>query len=256
MAGRRDSFLDRLRHHRSLLSWARTAKDAATADIATLRAQRDRGRQLRREIDRLLFEAQARLTRPFIGEDVIQSPLGADWAWRPELWRGPISPSGFASAGNRMQLDERTTLFHDCRDSEITLRQVRNRRSDDLAPFGLLLDALGFDGTFLSLAIDLPELEEGLKRRHILRFSTVIEIERPVKIFGRLNIKHGPNTEQILRELSSEGSERMAEFDLGDSPLQENRVEGAWLDLIFEAPRMNAMLLRDVTLSRRLRAEL
>lgn len=256
MARRGDSFLDRLRHRRVLGRWARAARAAATSDLAALRAERGRARQIRREIDRLLFQADARLTRPFIGSDVIANPLGSDWVWRPELWRGPVSPSGCAAAETKTQLGDQATLFHDCRESEITLRQVRNRRADDLAPFGLKLDVLGFDGSFLSLVIDLPEAAEGLKRRHILRLSTIIEAEGPLEVFARLNVKHGPNTEQILRHLPEGDSERVAEFDLGQSRLQENRVERAWLDLIFEAPRMNAVLLRDLTMSRRPRADL
>ena len=40
----------------------------------------------------------------------------------------------------------------------------------------------------------------------------------------------------------------------GNAP--EKRVEKLWIDLIFERPEMNEVILRDVTLSRRPRAEL
>ena len=48
----------------------------------------------------------------------------------------------------------------------------------------------------------------------------------------------------------------MVEFDLAYSKINEKRVEKLWVDLIFEGPEMNQIILRDVTFSRRPRAEL
>ena len=39
-------------------------------------------------------------------------------------------------------------------------------------------------------------------------------MEKPLEIFARLNIKHGPNVEQIVRELPLNEEEVMVEFDL------------------------------------------
>ena len=52
------------------------------------------------------------------------------------------------------------------------------------------------------------------------------------------------------------GEEVMVEFDLAYSKMNEKRVEKLWVDLIFEGPEMNQIILRDVTFSRRPRAEL
>ena len=46
----------------------------------------------------------------------------------------------------------------------------------------------------------------------------------------------------------------MVEFDLAYSDLNEQRIEKAWIDLIFEGPEMNRVVLRDVNLSRAPRA--
>ena len=148
------------------------------------------------------------------------------------------------------------TLFHDCDRSELSLRQLRNRREADLAPFGLRMDVFSFDGSFLSLVLDFPpEAIAGLLRRHLIRLETIVELEKPLAIFARLNIRHGPNTEQLVRELPLHADERVVEFDLAYSNLNERRVEKMWLDLIFEGPAMNEVTLRDVTLSRRPRAD-
>ena len=153
-------------------------------------------------------------------------------------------------------MGEQVTLFHDCVESELTLRQLRNTREEDLAPYGLRMDVFRFDGSFLSLAIDLPdEGVNGLGRRHLIRLETIVEMEKPLEIFARLNVRHGPNSEQMVRELPLNEQNVMVEFDLGYTRLNEKRVENAWIDLIFEGPEMNQVILRDLTLSRRPRAE-
>jgi hypothetical protein len=183
--------------------------------------------------------------------------MGTDWAWRPALWRGQIAVPGLSSVPNRAVLVEGATVFHDCRRSELTVRQIRNGRAEDLAPFGVRMDVFRFDGSYLALAIDLPETAvQGLKLRHLIRLSAIVEMEKPLEIFARLNIKHGPNLEQIVRELPLAEEEVMVEFDLAYTKMNEKRVEKLWIDLIFEGPEMNQIILRDVTLTRRPRAEL
>ncbi|QDC11706.1 hypothetical protein FHY55_18935 [Oceanicola sp. D3] len=253
-----DSLIDRVAHRRALRRWGRAADAAASVDLAHLRGLRTRARQLRRQLDRVMHEAESRLTLPLIDSNAIRKPLGTEWAWRPEIWRGPISPPGVAAAETRTMLGGETTLHHDCAVSELTLRQIRNTSGEDLAPFGLRMDVFRFDGSFLSLVIELPHgAVDGLKRKHIMSLDVQVEAEKPLEIFARLNIKHGPNTEQVVRELpmGTDGPQ-VAEFDLAYSDLNEKRVEKAWIDLIFEGPQMNQIMLRDVTLTRRPRAEI
>ena len=257
MSDQIESLFDRLMHRRVLRRWGRAATEAEEIDLDTLRALRGRARQIRRELDRLLHVAEGRLTLPLIGSNAIRKPLGTDWSWRPDLWSGPVSPAGHAAVETRTQLGAGLTIFHDCRESELTLRQIRNTREADLAPFGLRMDVFHFDGSFLSLVIDLPEeAAQGLKLRHLVRLEAVIETEKPVEIFARLNVKHGPNTEQVVRELDLTAPHVMVEFDLAYTKLNEKRVERAWVDLIFEGPQQNQIVLRDITFSRRPRAEL
>ena len=221
------------------------------------RLARQKALQIRSRVDRVLFIADSRLALPRIGSKAFAKPLHSDWAWRPEMWRGPITPPGIASAGSKQRFGNEVTLFHDCRISELTVRQIRNASEADVAPFGLRMDVFNFDGSFLSLVIDLPESAVlGLKRRHLLRMTALVETERELEIFARLNVRHGPNTEQLVRELPLGQGEIVVEFDLAYSNLNEKRVEKAWVDLIFEQPSMNQVILRDVNFSRRPRAEL
>ncbi|GAA6189670.1 DUF6478 family protein [Litorivita sp. NS0012-18] len=251
------SLLDRLTHRRALRRWARFAQNADTAPLHRLRAQRARARALKIHLDKLIHVAESRLALPMIGSSAFQKPHDADWSWRPELWRGPLASPGMSSVQSKSMLGEEVTLFHDCALSELTLRQMRNRREEDLAPFGLRMDVFSFDGSFLSLVVDLPEAATtGLQKRHLVRLDVIVEMEKPLEIFARLNIKNGPNTEQMVRELEVVDKHATVEFDLAYTHLNEKRIERAWVDLIFEGPEMNQVVLRDVTFSRRPRAEL
>lgn len=257
MANLGGRMLDAIRYARSRSRWASAASKADRTDLSELRLQRQRARQLRRHLDDLIHVAESRLALPMIGSTAFRRPHGSDWGWRPELWRGPLPTPGLASVQSKSMLGSEVTLFHDCDRSELTLRQLRNRRERDLAPFGLRMDVFRFDGSFLSLVVDLPpDAIAGLKRRHLIRMNTIVEMEKPLEIFARLNIRHGPNTEQIVRELPLHEEDIMVEFDLAYSSMNEKRVEKAWIDLIFEGPEMNQVILRDLTFSRRPRAEL
>jgi len=250
-------WLDRVVHRRSLALWRRVARGAAMADLAALRRRRQQARQLRAHLDAVIHVAEGRLAKPRIGSDTFQRPGGTLWSWRPQLWRGPLAQKGTAAAPSKTPLGDEVTLFHDCTIPELTLRQLRNSREEDLAPFGLRLEVFRFDGSFLSLVLDLPpEAGQGLQRRHLFRMSSVIETEKPVEVFARLNIKHGPNTEQLVQELAVNQDEVVIEFDLAFSEIHENRIENLWLDLIFEGPEMNQITVRDITMCRYPRAEI
>lgn len=254
---KRETLLDRLLQRRALVRWSRAARLAERMRLGLLRGLREDAVQLRREIDRVLHVADARLTLPLIGTDAIRRPLGTDWAWRPELWRGPVMPAGHSGLPSRAMLGAEATVFHDCKASELTVRQIRNRHETDLAPYGMRLDVFRFEGSFLSLVLDLPaEAVLGLRLNHLIRLDCKIEVEKPLEIFARLNVRHGPNTEQLVRELPLKQDEIWVDFDLAYSRMNEKRVEKAWVDLIFEGPEMNQIVIRDLTLSRRPRAEL
>ena len=257
MAGRMAGLIEGFLHKRVLRRWKQAADLADQADPETLRTLRSRARGLRRNLDRVIHVAEHRLALPVIGSNVMRKPMGTDWSWRPALWKGPIPVPGFSSVPGKALISDGTTIFHDCRRSELTIRQIRNTRAADIAPFGFRMEVFRFDGSFLSLVIDLPEEgARGLKLKHLLRMDVIVEMEKPLEIFARLNIKHGPNVEQIVRELPLNEEEVAVEFDLAYSKMNEKRVEKLWVDLIFEGPEMNQIILRDVTFSRRPRAEL
>jgi hypothetical protein len=248
-----DGWLDR----RALARWSRLARGADSAELTDLAQQKSRAEALSQKLDRLIHVAESRLALPRIGSANFARPAGTDWSWRPNLWRGPLPTPGLAGVESRTQIGDEVTLFHDCTISELTVRQVRNQRESDLAPFGLQMDVFRFDGSFLSLVLDLPDgATDGLKKFHLIRVDCIVAVEKPLEIYARLNVRHGPNTEQIVRELPVHEDEVFVTFDLAYTKLNEKRIEKAWVDLIFEGPEMNQITLRDLTFARYPRAQM
>ncbi len=237
--------------------WARLAEAAPGLESHELRALRTEARGMRRQLDRVLQAADARLAVPSLAAGLPQMPLGTDWSWRPDLWRGALPEPGAVASGERTALGEGVALYHDCPLGEVVVRQVRNDRPEDRAPYGLAIDVFGFKGSFLSLALNLPEAAvEGMKARHLVRAAMVIDCDRPVKAFARLNIKHGPNLAQPVSNLPDDGRDKLAEFDLAYAGLNDRRIERAWIDLILNDAGMSRIVIRDLVVSRRPRAEL
>ena len=249
--------LDDLAHRRLLRRWSRAGAQAPKLDYPTLRQLRSQANGLRRRLDRVIHVADHRLTRPRLGSNAISAPAGSEWTWRPEIWMGPLTHPGSADIGPQTAIGDEATLFHNCHRPELAFRQTRNRRDEDLAPFGLMFEIFGFDGSFLSLALSLPQqAAKDLRRDHIVQVDADIDTEAPCPITARLNIRHGPNCEQITQELPIGPGRKCAEFDLAYAKLNEKRIEAAWLDIFFDQPKMNCIKMHDVTFSRRLRAAL
>lgn len=249
--------IDRFLARRLIERWTSAARSADLAELSQLRDRRDAARRLRGQIDALLHVADNRLAMPRIGSNSFAKPPGTRWSWRPALWRGPVSPNAVVGVEPGQAIGPSVKVFHDCSHSEMTFRQLRNTREEDLAAFGLHLDTLGFDGSFLSVVIDLPDdARDGLRKRDILQLHMLAEAERPTTIFARLNIKCGPNTGQIVQELRATAGDITADFDLAYADFSEARVEALWIDMIFESPAMNRIRLRDLTFCRYPRADL
>lgn len=257
MAGRIAQFLEGWHQRRTEGRWERLADTAAELDSFELRALRAEARGMRRQLDRVLQVADARLAVPTLAAGLPQMPLGTDWVWRPDLWRGALCEAGAVAATDRTALGEGVALYHDCPLGEIVVRQVRNDKPEDRAPYGLAIEVFGFKGRFLSLALNLPAAAvEGLKSRHLVRAEMVIDCDSTVKAFTRLNIKNGPNVAQPVSAMPEAGRDKVAEFDLAYADLNDRRIERAWLDLILNEAAMTRIVIRDLVVSRRPRAEL
>ena len=257
MTGRLSQLLDQWRLRKVQERWAEAADAAPGMEAFALRRLRAEGRTMRRQIDRVIHAADYRLGLPALGSALPRMPLGTDWVWRPDAWRGGLAMPGAVAAAGRTAISDDLALFHDCSLGEVALRQSRNQDEADRAPFGVALDVFGFQGSFLSLAIGFPpEAVAGLRARHILRINALIDGDRPLQAFARLNVKHGPNLAQLVQDIPPNGGDILVEFDLAYAGLDETRIEHLWLDVIFTAPALSGITLRDLVASRRPRAEL
>lgn len=257
MAGRIAKLLEDWHLNKVRDRWTAAIDTMAGTDAFALRGLRTEARALRRRIDRVIHAADHRLALPALSTGLPRTPLGTDWAWRPDAWCGPLSAPGAVANTDRTQISDDLALYHDCPLREILIRQSRNAAEADRAPFGLTIELFGFRGSFLSLATNLPEaVTLGLGTRHLIRLDAIIDHDRPLKGFARLNVKHGPNLAQLVSGLPDEGREKLAEFDLAYAKIDQTRIERVWLDLIFNDAAMTRVTLRDLVLSRRPRADL
>jgi Family of unknown function (DUF6478) len=248
-------FLERRILRRSVQKWTDLAERAPNLSAEDLVALNSTAQRLRRRLDRLTVAAETALVPDPQGG--IRRPDQCDWAWRPDPWCVPSGDLGIVAAPSPCNLSEHVTLFHDCAQSEICLRQFRNALPGAASGYGNQIDVYRFDGSFLSLVLTLPDgAFRRISRNHFFTLRSEMTRENPIEVYARLNVQHGPNTEQIVRQLEFNDDRGLAEFDLAYSNINEKRVEKIWIDLIFDNPAMNQVTLHDLTLTRAPRADL
>lgn len=237
--------LDPTAKDQRLLRRLRAAGEGPLTDADLTRA-----RDLRTIIDTALDAEAARRAEALLRE-LPNLPPHRDWTWRPALWSTPVPPLAWAAPTGETPLCPDTSLFHDCPLGEIGARQTRG----EAAPFALVLDVYAFRGSYLSLAITLPAIaRDNLRRRHVIRMDARFRAERPVTAYARLNIQRGSAPTTVVRELPR-GEQPFVDFDLAALRIDVSRAERLWLDLIFDAPAANGILLEDMILTRTPRAE-
>jgi len=236
--------------------WGKAERETQTSPTGQSGRERTQARRLRRALNNISFVAEKRMTLPMIEATVFPKMHATDWSWRPSLWREQWDVPSLSPVKKKTALGDGMMLFHDGTRPDLSLRQVCNTDAAELAPFGFRLDVSHFEGSFLSLAMDLPgDVLNGLKKRHLIRMDAIVEIEEPLTIYARLNIKHGPNTAQLVRELPLETSQCHIEFDLFSSDFNEKRLERMWVDLIFGNRQRTQLTIHDLVFSRCPRAE-
>jgi hypothetical protein len=179
----------------------------------------------------------------------LQAPLHADWVWRAPAWAAPLSAAALRDGA---EIAPGSKLFHDDPGARVALA---GPLSADAQPAALVLDIAAFAGSFLSLAVDLPPAAlSGLRRRHIVQADTRIDAPGAEGAFVRLNLRHGPNTDRITQAILT-GTAQIAEFELFHTDFDEARVTAAWIDLIVARPVAGRIVIADLIVARRPRAE-
>lgn len=240
------SWTDRVRQRRMRSYWTRHLKAGNVSD-----ALRKDARKLRRILDEIEYSANG----PQDPGDLYDGlPTTTQWATRPAPWATPIKTTATATVASGTQIAEGTSLYHDANMADVLLRQS-HAQTANAAPFQLSVEVADFDGGYVSLAIGLPASEiANVERSDLIRLDLSYSSDHPVNVLARTNIKIGPNTEQITREVDPTRVKPVVEFDLFYADLETLEITDVWVDIIFEKPVMNLITLHDVRLSRRPRA--
>ncbi len=240
----------------SLRRWQRALRNRDALPAATIREMQREIRTTRARLDALAAEAQTALLHR-AGPARPQAPVGPfDWVGRPAPWSEAMRPRGIVGLASPTPLPGGVTLYHDAMEGEMSLRQEPAGEQAGDARFALVLDVYGFDGSFVSLVHELPdEALTGLTLDHFLAADIRADLGRPIEVYLRLNVQHGPNLEQMVRQVELRDGAGRAEFDLAYTRINERRIEKAWLDLILERPEMTRVAIRDLVVMRAPRAD-
>jgi len=146
------------------------------------------------------------------------------------------------------------TLFHDCPEAEMVIRQIPNRAQSRVANCGLQLETFDFSGSFCTLKFKLP-FKETISPDQILAIRAFVQTTDPILVHARLSISKGAHSETMVREMDLNDPFATAEFDLH---FIETRLDGSqdvWIDLSFTNIAWSKLILRDVVLLQSKRAE-
>jgi hypothetical protein len=184
-------------------------------------------------------------------------PLHCEWAWRAGPWAAPLQPPLLEGLADGTQLAPGVALHHDDPSARVGLLQTPTPQGPAL--FALSLEGASFAGSFLSLAIDLPPAAAPLLPRHLLGVRIALAERLATPFYLRLNVRHGPNTAQMLREVDPrlQGPvPALVEFDLAYMRFNPRRVSKIWCDVILAGPGPLSAGLLDLAFTRRPRAEM
>ncbi|WP_240910451.1 DUF6478 family protein [Pontivivens nitratireducens] len=180
-------------------------------------------------------------------------PDDAEILHRPSILAIRQTPGGHVSPPSGAQLAADVSLHHDMNPPRIVTRQIqRDEGHHDFA-----LDIWNTQGSFMSLALALPsEQMAKIAREDLIRLDYTIELEQRCDVFARLNLVHGPNTEQVVRQLDLRNQGDVLEFDVHYTAFDPTRAREIWIDLIFNTRPLNRVVVRDLVISRRPRLSL
>lgn len=176
-------------------------------------------------------------------------PPKTQWGYTPRLWNS----SAHEISGNILtgtELAENVTLHHDGTGSNFTIMPPTES-------VGLDFRFADFSGSFMSIAFGFPETAaKSIGRHDLLRISMTSSADENFQAYARLNLRHGPNNEQIIRMMDIGEGESFAEFDIFYTEFEPSRASDAWIDLIINEPAGRKFVLSDVVILRRVRASL
>ena len=183
--------------------------------------------------------------------DGFHVPPKTQWGFTPSLLNGIAQDGISGTILTGTALGPHVTLHHGGDGAQFSIQQT-----DDYGT-GLVFDFGEFAGDFFSLAFELPlDGVLALGRQDLLRFVLRTKANEPFEAYARLNLCHGPNTEQVVRMIDIGAGESFAEFDIFYTNFEQKRATSAWIDLIINDPAHKRITLEEAIILRRARASL
>ncbi len=203
-----------------------------------------------------LDRGAAKLSRAITTRDARASaslptpPERTDWQHIPDLWLHRISPNQALPATGQTRLGE-AEIYHDAHICETVILQTAKD-----AGLGVTIDTLGFDGSYLSLAIAAPpSILTGLTKQTLIGARLTVRSEKPASVYLRANVRHGPNTARMVRSVDPQKGQQDLEFDIFHTDIVASDVTDIWFDFVLENAAMNMVEISAVQLYRRTRAQ-
>jgi hypothetical protein len=161
-------------------------------------------------------------------------------------------------------LGDGLAVFHDCPLLDMRQTQLDQEDARGGPPHAFAIEVGRFSGSYLSLVVDLPApVAQGLTRKHLVSMRAQLALSGPTEVYARLNLRHGPNTDALIRKAmvgaaasGSDVTDLQVDFDLATVAIEADRMAAGWVDLIVSRPEGLRLEVRDIVLSRRLRAVL
>ena len=245
--------IDRFLHRRVMRRIAREAAALEHLGPDGLARTAARAGALSRAAGALARAAGARAAGLGTMADLPDLPARTEWAERAAPWH--MGGRSACPAATGTGLAPGASLYHDGEADRLGARLWPTPGA--AARFGLVIDTTDFTGSYLSVSLALPAAAlSGMTSQSLFRAAFDLSMDRPLSAYVRLNVRHGPNTEQLVRALDLERGQMAEEFDLFYADLLPETVSELWVDLIFERPELTRIDIRDAILSRRPRASL
>lgn len=241
MADAQDSAKRSFRDRAFAWYWERQAKRAN--DLSAFRQLTLRRRA---ELDRIATKVEARLTRT--GEGEAPAP-GAAWTHRPDIFLLPQNQTIWTNPASGLRPGAGLSVYHDSDGGAFTLAQRPARGAHSAHRFELFFESYEFRGSYLSLAMGLPDHLSRPKAGEVLVVEIDLAASRRIKTFLRLNMKTSHSSDVLHADGALDEGRARFEFDMSFAAFEPTEKDQLWLDIIFDRPRMMEMSIRDLTLS-------
>ncbi|PIB26532.1 hypothetical protein BFP76_11560 [Amylibacter kogurei] len=235
--------------------WRRKLRYATRFKTNDIQDIQRRLRRIAFERSKMNADAVEQISTTLADQISLNAPNKTDWCKRPKAWSVTQSTLPASASGSPQKICSSVILFHDCPLGNIQIEQTKSSHQDTTANFDLSIKVGKFEGSYLSLVVTLPnDAIIDLSHNHILQSNLLVDCEPSMDIYARLNLKSKSGTQQIIRTFEPTDISRVVNFDLQGHVTRDRIIDKSWIDVSFDNPENQSIILHDLTCFRRRRA--